>query len=169
MLSFLFLSSYLFAFDKAIDFTLKDINNKPQKLSELLKKGPVLVDFWATWCKPCLEALPSIEKIHQTYSKKGLQVLAISIDDAKNRAKVRPLIKSAGYSFTVLYDENMEVRKSFGGTSVPLTILIDQDGSIIYNHLGYVRGDEKKLEEVIFNFFKNKELSQPNEDSSILE
>jgi len=138
-----------YAAEKAPDFTLSNMEGKKVQLSEVLKKGPVLLDFWATWCKPCLQELPHLDKLHREYSTKGLQTLTISIDNPKSQAKVKPLVKSAGYTFEVLLDGDMQVRKSLGGQDIPLTLLIDRNREVVYRHLGYVAGDEKKLEEAV--------------------
>ena len=118
-------------------------------LSEELKKGPVLIDFWATWCKPCKKALPKIEYFHKTYADSGLQVVTISIDNPKSKSKIKPFIKGQKYTFDVLFDSNMEVRKLFGGKEIPLSVLINSDSEIVFKHLGYKPGDEKKIEEEI--------------------
>ncbi|MBM3325675.1 MAG: TlpA family protein disulfide reductase [Calditrichaeota bacterium] len=165
ILLLVFCSTYSMAADKAADFTIKGLDNTPYKLSELLKKGPVLVDFWATWCKPCCEELPALEKIHRTYAEKGLRVIAISVDDTKSRSKVKPFIKGSGWTFAVMLDENMEARKKFGGTVVPFTALIAQNGEIVYCQTGYVRGDEKELEAAVAKFMSMQTSAAPDAES----
>ncbi len=143
----------LFA-DQAPDFTLTDLEGNRVKLSEALKKGPVLIDFWATWCKPCLQELSHINEFDKKYRSKGLQSFAITIDSPKSQSKVKPFIKGSGYQFKVLLDQDMEVRKLFGGKDVPLTLLIDKKGEVVFRHLGYVPGDEKNLGDKLQALFK---------------
>ncbi|MBT7790508.1 MAG: TlpA family protein disulfide reductase [Calditrichaeota bacterium] len=143
------LTGTLFAAGQAPDFKLKRMNGGEFILSEELKKGPVLIDFWATWCKPCKKALPKIEYFHKTYADSGLQVVTISIDNPKSKSKIKPFIKGQKYTFDVLFDSNMEVRKLFGGKEIPLSVLINSDSEIVFKHLGYKPGDEKKIEEEI--------------------
>ena len=135
----------LCASEKAPDFTLAGIDGEKFDLYQRLPQGPVLMDFWATWCKPCLQALPHLEQIRAQYAERGLQVVAISIDNPRSQSKVKPFVRGMGYSFEVLLDGDMEVRRLFGGTNIPLTILIAPSGEVIYEHLGYIPGDEKTL------------------------
>jgi peroxiredoxin len=154
------LASSAFAADRAPDFTLPDVNGDKVRLSDKLKNGPVLLDFWATWCKPCLQELPSLERIRQLYSKDSLQVLAISTDNPKSSSNVKPFTRGQGFQFTVLLDTDSEVRKLFGGTTMPFSVLIAPSGDVVYQHLGYVPGDEKGIEEEIIKLLstlKDKE------------
>ena len=141
--------STLPAANKAPDFTLKKMSGGNFNLKENLKNGPILIDFWATWCKPCLKALPEVQLLHEKYTEKGLQVVTVSTDNAKSKGKVKPFVKGARYTFEVLLDSDQEVRKLFGGTVIPLSVLIDSNGEIKYHHIGYKPGDEKILEEEI--------------------
>jgi peroxiredoxin len=87
--------------------------------------------------------------MHQEFSKRGLQTAAVSIDNPKSQSRVKPFIRSSGYTFQVLLDSDMEIRRLFGGTTIPLTLLINRDGEIVYQHLGYIPGDEDKLAQAI--------------------
>jgi peroxiredoxin len=144
------------ATDKCRDFTLKDMEGKTFRLSKQLEKGPVLIDFWATWCKPCVQELPSLDSLAKKFATNGLQVYAISIDNPKSQSKIKPFIKGSNYVFNVLLDGDMEVRQMFGGKDVPMTILVNKEGEILYRHLGYVKGDEKILDEQITKLFTAK-------------
>jgi len=104
---------------QAPDFSLKDLKGKTVKLSDQLENGPVLIDFWATYCKSCLHEMPLLNEILKKYRDRGLQMLAISTDSPKSAAKVRPYINSSDYEFTVLLDSKQEVRRLFGGTATP--------------------------------------------------
>jgi len=159
------LTGAVYAAGTAPDFTLKRMNGGEFTLSEELKKGPVLIDFWATWCKPCKKALPKIEHFHKTYKDSGLQVVTISIDNPKSQSKIKPFVKGKKYTFDVLFDSDMEVRKLFGGKEIPLSVLINSDSEIVFKHLGYKPGDEKKLEEEILKTLMSRSVN--SEDDSI--
>lgn len=139
-------TSSVFGGNKAPDFTLKKMSGGSFTLNENLNNGPILLDFWATWCKPCLKALPEVQRIHEKYAENGLQVVTISTDNPKSSRKVKPFVKGARYTFEVLLDSDQEVRKLFGGTVIPLSMLISSEGEIVYRHIGYKSGDESELE-----------------------
>jgi peroxiredoxin len=118
-------------------------------LSELLEEGPVLIDFWATWCKPCLKGLPGLQELHEAYESKGLTVLAVSVDSPRSRARVGPLIKSKKYTFEVLHDADGRVAKKYNAMVLPRTVLVGPDGGIVYASVGYRPSNHKKIEEAL--------------------
>jgi len=133
----------------APDFTLKNLAGDEIHLADKLEGGPVLLDFWATWCKPCLRALPGTERLHEAYKDRGLTVLTVNVDSPRSTAKVRSYVKSKGFSFEVLLDPNSGMMRLYHFQSIPQVFLLDSDGSIAYSQLGYAPGHEQKLAEEI--------------------
>ncbi len=140
---------------EATNFVLENIDGDVIELNEHIGEGPILISFWATWCKPCKEELPHVQELLEKYEEKGLTVFAISTDSEKSVAKVKPYIKSHNYRFEVLLDTNSEVARSYYVRSVPFTLIIDKSGKIVYQQLGYRKGDEIKVEEVISKIINN--------------
>ncbi len=135
---------------KAPNFTLPSLEGKKVELKSLLGKGPVFIHFWATWCKPCLEELPHLDRMGQAYKDKGLVMVAIAIDDPKSANKVKPLVKSRRYQFLVLLDTAQEVANLYHAQDVmPSDFLLDAQGNIRKSHTGYKAGDEVTLEKEI--------------------
>jgi peroxiredoxin len=134
---------------KAPEFTLPNLDGEDVKLSELLEDGPVIVDFWATWCKPCIKAFPDLQEIFDNYRSCGLKVLAISIDGPKSMSRVGSLIKSKGNTFEVLLDPGQKVARKFHVTSVPRTVLVDTDGNVAYAVTGYRPKNHEELEAAV--------------------
>jgi cytochrome c biogenesis protein CcmG, thiol:disulfide interchange protein DsbE len=132
---------------KAPEFKLENIDGKYIELSKEIGSGPILISFWATWCKPCIEELSQYKTIFKEYESKGVKVIAISTDNEKTTAKVRPLVKSKAFPFTILLDPNSEVARKFYVPSVPYVVILDKLGNIAYTHLGYMKGDEIKIRE----------------------
>lgn len=132
--------------ETAPDFTLEDLRGDPVTLSDVLADGPVILDFWATWCKPCRKALPKLQKLAKKYEGR-VQVLTVSIDDPRSRARIAPTVRSMGVKLTVLIDGDKSVASLYRVASVPSTFLIAADGSIATVHSGYRDGEIDVLEQ----------------------
>jgi peroxiredoxin len=135
--------------DKAPNFSIRDIQGKRIELTELLKQGPVLIDFWALWCIPCRKELPHLQTLYNRYKGEGLIVLTINEDDPSSESKVKPFIKGSRYKFIAVVDKDKELWRNFKVVSLPTLFLIDQQGNIQKTYVGYRPGDEKELEKDI--------------------
>lgn len=131
------------------NFVLKNLDGKDVSLEALRAKGPVILDFWATWCKPCLRELPHVEDLRKEYGEQGLQVVAISIDDTRSLPKVKSYVKTHRYGFEVLLDTNKRTLRLLQGSNVPYLIVVAPTGENLYTHSGYRDGDEKDLGKVV--------------------
>lgn len=163
LFSFMFfalIASFTFAQDEELsgkqapNFKLTNLEGKYIELSKETGSFPILLSFWATWCKPCLEEMGEYNKIYETYKDKGFKLLAISTDTEKSIAKVKPYIKSKEYQFPVLLDTNGDVARKYYAQQMPYTVIIDKNGNIVYSHLGYMKGDEKKVESLILELLE---------------
>jgi peroxiredoxin len=134
---------------KGPDFTLEDLDGNEVELFKEVGDGPILLSFWATWCKPCLEELNEYKQIYSEYKDQGFKMYAISTDDENSVAKVKPLVRSKGYNFPVLLDTNSDAVRLYYAQSVPYSVVLDKQGMIIYSHLGYMKGDEVKVKQII--------------------
>jgi cytochrome c biogenesis protein CcmG, thiol:disulfide interchange protein DsbE len=114
---------------QAPDFDLTDLNDKPQRLSDFRGKV-VFLNFWATWCKPCREEMPSMEVLHKNFEKDGLVILAVSIDRVTTTKDIPPFIKGMNLTFPVLIDSWGKTDKPYKRMGVPETFIIDQQGVI---------------------------------------
>ncbi|MEQ1503033.1 MAG: TlpA disulfide reductase family protein [Myxococcota bacterium] len=135
-----------FAGEAASDFTLRDVNGAETTLSAL--KGKVVVlSFWATWCGPCKEEMPHLEKMYKDLGAKGLVVLSISTDDARSASRVKPFVMKMGYTFPVLLDRESTVIGAYNPSkTVPYTVVIDKNGDVVRRTTGYNPGDETELQ-----------------------
>ena len=140
--------------DNAPNFKIKDLNGEEFELKKALESGPVLIDFWATWCQPCIKALPKLEEIESNYALKGLTVVTVNVDGPRNLSKVRPFLRSHKLNFRVLLDLNSQVMNAYRVNVIPTTILIDKTGEITYFHQGYKPGDEQSLIKAIDKLFQ---------------
>ena len=134
------------------DLTIKLINGKQTRLSSLLEDGPILVNFWATWCAPCKKEMIFLEEFHKKYSDQGFRVLAISTDSPKSMSKVKSYIRAKKHTFLVGLDPNQEVAKKMNAMVMPTVILIDKDRKVSWYHQGFIPGDENEIETQILKF-----------------
>ena len=135
---------------------VKKMDGSSVNIQDYGKTGKIMViSFWATWCTPCIKELNNIDEIYQDWQKKyGLELVAVSMDDARTSSKVQPVANSLGWSYLILLDENKDLARAMNVNNPPQTILIDQSGNIVYVHNGYTEGSEIELEEQIKKLIK---------------
>lgn len=136
---------------KVPNVKVKTMNGKTANTGEMLNDGkPIIIDFWATWCKPCIQELNAINAMYEEWQKEtGVKVIAISIDDARNSPKVAPFVKGRNWLFDVYIDENADFKRAMNVNEIPHTFLINGNGEIVYQHKSYQAGDETKLYEEV--------------------
>lgn len=130
------------------DFSLQDIDGNKFQMSEHAGKQVIIISFWATWCVPCKQLLTRLEKIRREHPE--ILVLAISTDDSSTLAGVRPYVSGKKFGFTVLLDlDNKVVRMFDPEKKIPITIVADKNGNIVYSRTGYLPGDEKEIRKIV--------------------
>ena len=148
-LTFLIILVPLFGQNKVPNVRLKMLDGTSAMLHDYLKDGPMLLDFWATWCVPCKKVMKYLNQYHEKYENDNFKVLMINTDTPRSLGKVRGFIKSQNYSFNVGMDPNKVLSKKLNGMIMPTLILIDKGGVIKWRHQGYVAGEEVEIEEQI--------------------
>ncbi len=153
-LFFIFLSVFSFlSSQEHQNLVVETIDGNEISLEELTFKGPVLVNFWALWCEPCKIEMKQLQSMYDRYKERGFSILAINQDNQKSVSKVPAFIASQEYSFYVSTDPDGEIAQQFNVQSIPMSLLFDKNGSIVYKALGYKPGDEKKIEEALEKIF----------------
>ena len=143
-----------FAQNRVPNIKLKKLNGKSVMLYHYLKEGPVLINFWATWCSPCKKEMVYLDQFQKEYKDKGFSILAVSTDSQKSLSQVRSYIRSKKYTFAVFQDPNSQTFKRLNGNIMPTNILINKDGKILWRNYGYLPGDEVNMEKEIRSALK---------------
>lgn len=137
---------------------LKDLEGKTVDASKLSNDGkPFVISFFATWCKPCNRELKAISEQYADWQDEtGMKVIAVSIDQAQNINKVKPLVDGEGWEYEVLLDPNSEFRRAMGVQMIPHVFIIDGKGNIAESRSGYTEGAESHLIEKIRELIAGK-------------
>ena len=147
----IFLSGSQHLFGQEPVFQLQDLDNDWKEYEDVKGETLTVIDFWATWCQPCVRSIPELNKIAGELEEKGVKFVGISIDGPRNQSKILPFVRSMGISYTILRDVNSDVMLEMNVTSVPTLLIIDSEGEIVYTHEGFRPGDDKLIMEEIEN------------------
>jgi peroxiredoxin len=145
----------------APDFELDLHAGGSWKLSDALGSGPVLLDFWATWCAPCKLTMPHVQALADEYGDRGLQVVTISEDHPNQHGKIDPFFEDAGLRLPVLLDSQRKVGAKYQVQMLPTSVLIDARGGIVARHVGYQQGQEKELAAQIQALIEGTSIPSP--------
>jgi peroxiredoxin len=132
------------------NITVKDLNGTTLSIQDITTSStPLVLNFWATWCKPCKKELNNIHEVYEEWKEEtGVEIIIVSVDDSRSKTKVKPYINAMGWEFKSLTDPNRELARALNVSSIPHTFLI-KEGKIVYEHKGYIEGDEEELYEKI--------------------
>jgi len=130
---------------------LKDMDGRTVDTGQLSNDGkPMIISFWATWCKPCIRELKAIHEVYPDWQDEtGVRVIIVSIDQAQDVQKVKPLVDGFGWEYDVLLDTNGDLKRAMNVHTVPHVFVLDGKGNIVHNHSGYTDGGEQELYELI--------------------
>jgi len=150
-------SSTLFAQNQSFpSVDVKTLDGNSVSSSDYIGNGNVtVVSFWASWCAPCKRELDALTDLAEEWKENhNVDVIAITIDDARGLAKVPGIVSSKNWDYTVLADSNEALKRALNFQTIPQTFLVDGDGNIIYSHNGYNPGDEFELEDQVLEAVK---------------
>ncbi len=135
---------------------VKTINGKSININSIENNEmPIVINFWATWCKPCKKELNNIAEVYDEWQDEtGVKIIAISIDDTRSMSKVTPYVNSVGWEYEVYLDPNGDLKRAMGVSTVPHTFLLNSKKEIVWQHRGYVDGDEDELFDEIQNLIE---------------
>lgn len=136
--------------------TIKDLAGKDVNIATLSNDGkPFVITFWATWCGPCVKEHNALSDVYDDWKEEtGVKIFAVSIDDSRSTAKMKPFVEGKGWEFDVLLDTNKELARAMNVNNPPFTFLFDGNGKMVYQHSGYLEGSEDDLYKEILKIAK---------------
>jgi len=140
--------------------TIKDIKGDPFKTENITNDGkPIIISFWATWCKPCIKELSAINDVYDQWVKEtGVKLYAVSCDDARSTQLVEPLVNGRAWEYVVLRDVNGDFKRAMSVGPIPHTFLINGKGEIVWQHTSFAEGSELDLIELVRKLNRGEDI-----------
>lgn len=140
---------------------IKNIEGNPFSTTEIQNDGkPIIISFWATWCKPCIKELTTIADVYDEWvAETGVKMYAVSIDDPRSSNQVRPLVNGKNWEYTVLLDPNGDFKRAMNVGPIPHTFLINGKGEIVWQHTSFSEGAELELIDLVRKLAKGEPLN----------
>ncbi|MBU2651509.1 MAG: TlpA family protein disulfide reductase [Bacteroidetes bacterium] len=131
-------------------FNTQDISNDGK---------PIIVSFWALWCKPCIKELNTIADVYEDWQEEtGVKLYAVSIDDARSSSKVLPFASGNSWEYEILLDPNGDFKRAMGVNMIPHTFLLDGEGNIVWQHTSFAEGAELELIDTVRKVAKGESV-----------
>lgn len=140
---------------------IKTLDGQTFNTQDITNDGkPVIISFWALWCKPCKKELDAFNENYEDWvDETGVKVYAVSIDDSRSTAKVLPFVSGKDWEFDVLLDPNGDFKRAMNVNMIPHTFLLDGEGKIVYQHTSYYEGGEYELFELVKKVANGESIS----------
>ena len=141
---------------------IKTLNGNVFNTQQISNDGkPIILSFWALWCKPCKKELDAYNDLYEEWQEEtGVKIYAVSIDDARSVAKVKPFVNGKDWQFDVLLDPNQQFKRAMSVNMIPHTFLLDGEGRIVYQHTSYYEGLEDEIFDMVKKIAEGENISE---------
>ncbi len=150
----------VFTYNKLPSVKLKTVKGLPFTSDSITNNGkPIIISFWATWCKPCVRELTTISDVYDDWvTETGVKLYAISVDDSRSMTLVGPMANGKGWDFTVLLDPNSDFKRAMNVGPIPHTFLLNGKGEVVFQHTSFSEGDELSLIDMVRKLNRGEEV-----------
>lgn len=140
--------------------TLKTMDGKNFNTNEIQNDGkPIIICFWATWCKPCVKELNAMNEYYADWKEEtGVKVVAISLDDSRSSGRVQPVVNAQGWEYDILLDQNGDFKRAMNVANPPHTFILDGTGKVVWQHTSYAEGGELEYINVVRKIIKGEPI-----------
>ena len=140
---------------------IKDVSGNPFNTSKITNDGkPIVISFWATWCKPCIKELTAMADVYSEWQEEtGVRIYAVSIDDARSSSQVKPLVNGKNWDYIVLLDPNGDFKRAMNVGPIPHTFVINGKGEIVWQHTSFSEGGELDLIKLVRKVSKGEDIN----------
>ena len=158
--SMAFAQESIFNYEKLPSVKLKTVKGLPFISDSIINNGkPIIISFWATWCKPCVRELTTIADVYDDWvTETGVKLYAISVDDSRSMTLVGPMVNGKGWDFTVLLDPNSDFKRAMNVGPIPHTFLLNGKGEVVFQHTSFAEGDELNLIDMVRKLNRGEEV-----------
>lgn len=141
---------------------LKTLDGKTVNASTFSNDGkPMIIDFWATWCKPCKKELDAIAEVYEEWQKEtGVKLIAVTIDDSRSSGRAGTDVKTHGWAYEIYLDPNQDFKRALNVGDIPQVFIIDGNGNIVWSKTAYVDGSEAHIYEVLKKVAKGEKITE---------
>ena len=139
---------------------IQNVNGEPFNTKDISNDGkPIILTFWATWCKPCMKEHDAINEVYEEWVEDtGVKLYAVSIDNARSSKRVLPPVNGKGWEFDVLLDPNGDLKRAMNVNIPPHTFIVNGNGEVVWQHIGYLEGDENEYIEIVEKVISGEKL-----------
>lgn len=166
LLSALFIFNFSYSQDNTPSTDLPSVNIKTLEGESFNTKSiqndgkPILISFWALWCKPCKKEMDAYNENYEDWQEEtGVKIYAVSIDDSRSSSKVMPFVNGKVWEMEVLLDPNGDFKRAMNVNMIPHTFLLDGNGKVVYQHTSYYEGLEDEIYELVEKVAAGEEIS----------
>ncbi|MDD5570965.1 MAG: TlpA disulfide reductase family protein [Bacteroidales bacterium] len=141
---------------------IKTMDGKVFNTSLIYNDGkPIILSFWATWCKPCIKELTTIAELYSDWQKEtGVKIILVSVDDSRTTYNVKPFVEGNDWSYEVFLDANSDFKRAMNVNLIPHTFVLNGKGQIVWQHTSFTEGAEIELINIIRKIIKGEPIDK---------